>query len=65
MDIEWICEICGEKFKSGIKEFIKFETKPEINCIKYVEDTKRRLVTNSNYDMTIDYLLIRIWEDCN
>ena len=35
LDIEWICDICGEKFKSGIKEYIKFETKPEINCIKY------------------------------
>ena len=34
-NIEWICEICGQNFKSGIKEFIKFETKPEINCIKY------------------------------
>ena len=37
----------------------------KINCVKYVEDTKRRLNTNSNYDMTIDYLLIRMWEEIN
>ena len=34
-------------------------------CIQYVEDTKRRLNQNANYDMTIDYLLIRIWEEMN
>ena len=34
-NIKWICEVCGEKFTSGIKEFVKFENKPEINCIKY------------------------------
>ena len=37
----------------------------KFNCIKYVEDTKRRLTTNSNYEMTIDYLLIRMWEEIN
>ena len=31
----WECEICGEKFNSKIKEFVKYETKPEINCVKY------------------------------
>ena len=31
----WECEVCGEKFSSKIKEFIKYETKPEINCVKY------------------------------
>ena len=31
----WECEICGEKFKSKIKEFVKYETKPEINSVKY------------------------------
>ena len=34
-NIEWTCEICGEKFNSKVKEFVKFETKPEINCVKY------------------------------
>lgn len=36
-----------------------------IGCVQYVEDTKRRLNQNANYDMTIDYLLIRIWEEMN
>ena len=31
----WECEICGQKFSSKIKEFVKYETKPEINCVKY------------------------------
>ena len=34
-NVLWECEICGEKFNSKIKEFVKFETKPEINCVKY------------------------------
>ena len=37
----------------------------KINCIEYVEDTKRRLISNSNYDMCIDYLLLRMWERIN
>ena len=32
--IKWICEICGRKFSSKVKEFVKFESKPEINCVK-------------------------------
>ena len=31
----WECEICGQKFSSKIKEFVKYEIKPEINCVKY------------------------------
>lgn len=34
----------------------------KINCIKYVEETKKRLNSNSNYDMCIDYLLLKIKE---
>lgn len=37
----------------------------KINCIEYVEDTKRRLISNGNYDMCIDYLLLRMWEQIN
>ena len=33
-----------------------------IDCIKIVEDTKIRLKANSNYNMTIDYLIFNIWE---
>jgi hypothetical protein len=31
----WECEICGQKFNSKIKEFVKYEIKPEINCVKF------------------------------
>jgi hypothetical protein len=35
------------------------------NCINVVEDTKRRLKANSNYDMCIDNLLFNIWGEVN
>lgn len=34
-------------------------------CIKIVEETKDRLKKNSNYDMIIDNLLLKIWEEIN
>lgn len=37
----------------------------KINCIKHVEEAKRRLNTSSNYEMTIDNLLIKMWEEIN
>lgn len=43
-----------------VKENIQYT-----NCIKIVEDTKDRLKKNSNYDMTIDNLLLKIWEEVN
>lgn len=33
------------------------------NCIKIVEITKNRLLSNANYDMSIDNLLFNIWEE--
>lgn len=36
-----------------------------VKAIEIVEDSKKRLVYNSNYDMTIDNLLINIWEELN
>ena len=35
----------------------------KINCIKYVEETKKRLLANSNYDMCIDFLLMKMKEE--
>ena len=35
------------------------------NCIKVVEDTKKRLKANSNYDMCIDNLLFNMWGEVN
>lgn len=37
----------------------------KLNCIKIVEDTKKRLQSNSNFDMAIDNLLIKMWEEVN
>ena len=35
------------------------------NCINIVEDTKKRLKSNSNYDMSIDNMLLKMWEQVN
>ena len=41
-----------------IRKNIKF-----LNCINYVEEAKKRLKANSNYNMTIDNMIIAIWEE--
>ena len=35
------------------------------DCIKVVENTKKRLKSNSNYDMCIDNMLLNMWEIVN
>ena len=30
-----------------------------------IEEAKKRLVSNANFDMTIDNLLLKIWEEFN
>lgn len=35
------------------------------NCIKIVENTKKRLAQNANYDMCIDDMLFKMWEEVN
>lgn len=35
------------------------------NCIKIVENTKKRLKQNANYDMCIDNMLLKLWEQVN
>lgn len=35
------------------------------DCIKIVENTKKRINQNANYDMNIDNLLLNIWEKVN
>ena len=34
-------------------------------ALAIVENVKKRLLANSNYDMCIDYLLFNIWEEIN
>ncbi len=36
-----------------------------LNCIDYVEETKKRLSLYTNYNMCIDNMLFRIWEEMN
>lgn len=36
-----------------------------VNCINIIEDTKKRLKRNANYDMSIDNMLFNIWEEVN
>lgn len=33
------------------------------NCISIIEETKSKLLSNANYDMAIDYLLMNLWEE--
>ena len=48
------------KWPGGKKNEIKYA-----NCINSVEETKKRLDNNANYDMSIDILLLKIWEELN
>ncbi len=43
----------------------KNENNSYINCIKYVNDCSSRLKSNSNFDMSIDNLLFKMWEELN
>lgn len=35
------------------------------NCIPIIEETKKRLKANCNYDMSIDYMVFNIWREMN
>ena len=35
------------------------------NCIEFVENTKKRLNQNANYDMSIDNMIMNMWEEVN
>ena len=34
-----------------------------INCLNIVQEARNRLARNANFDMTIDNMLIKIWEE--
>lgn len=36
-----------------------------INGIQIIEQTKQRILANANYDMSIDNLLLKLWEEVN
>lgn len=35
------------------------------NCIEIIENTKKRLNQNANYDMSIDNMILNMWEEVN
>ena len=39
------------------------ENQKYLNCISIVEETKKRLKANSNFNMSIDNMMINIWEE--
>ena len=41
------------------------ENEKYADCIKYVNECAKRLKFNSNFDMTIDNLLLKMWEELN
>lgn len=41
------------------------QNKRYTNCIKIVENTKKRLKQNANYDMSIDNMIFNLWEEVN
>ena len=52
--LEYMNIVCFNKSKENIRY---------INCIDILEDTKKRLKSNSNYNMCIDNMLFKIWEE--
>ena len=58
--LEYINVILYNYAKDNLNNNIRF-----INSMKIVENTKQRLLSNSNYDMCVDYLLFNIWEEIN
>ena len=63
-NINEILEYINVYFLEKAKEEY-YNAKSYLNAIKIVEDTKKRLNFNSNYDMSIDNLLMNIWEEFN
>ncbi len=45
-------------FFSKSKEDIRF-----LNCIDIIEDTKKRLIANGNFNICIDNMLLKLWEE--
>lgn len=63
-NINEILEYINVYFLEKAKEKY-YNAKYYLNAIKIVEETKKRLNFNSNYDMSIDNLLMSIWEEFN
>ena len=55
--LEYINIIFLDKIKNNEKKYI--------NCIEFIEEAKQRLKRNNNFDMTIDNLIMKLWEEVN
>lgn len=58
--LDYINILLDIKIKQNTKESFKYA-----KCIFIVEEVKKRLRANSNYDMSIDYLLMNMWKEIN
>ena len=58
--LDYLNVVLYEKSKEEYVEKLNY-----INSIKVVEETKQRILANANYDMCIDRLLLKIWEEIN
>lgn len=59
-DVEELLNYINVVLFNKAKEDTKY-----INGIQIVEEAKDRLKKNSNYDMSIDNLLLKLWEEIN
>lgn len=58
--LDYINILLDIRIRSNSNNSFKFA-----NCIFTVEEVKKRLRANSNYDMSIDYLLMNMWKEIN
>lgn len=59
-DIQSLLEVANSILFRIAKEKMQY-----LNCIDIVENTKKNLSLNGNFDMCIDNLLLSIWEEVN
>ena len=57
-EIKSILEYINVLLMKLSKQNIKY-----INCVPIVEETKKRIKANSNYDMCIDYMIFSMWQN--
>ena len=60
--LDYINLIFYEKANSN-SDFIAIQK--HMNCIQIVEEVKQILKQNGNFDMSIDYLFLKVWEEIN
>ena len=58
--LEYVNILLFEKIKGNLGNINGF-----INSMKIVESTKLKLINSNNYDMTIDNMLLKMWEEIN